>query len=214
MYRTKQRILCIFSALFFFPFLLLQTTALQAESLGFLKRNQIITNLADALINHLPSCFERQNTRTSSSEIKILKGVSAPFDGDEWDVGKGERYVCMQQPFHLLAVIHILVPFEPSKLTFDTVKLKARGVRIIAQEDKLFGDPGILLRVMQSAHGTNFYKLMAIIGDSTQTVVISASCPEQDAPDCIENSFKRSVYFAKLIPKAPVVEAKPEPKKH
>ncbi|MBC8104014.1 MAG: hypothetical protein H7Z41_15685 [Cytophagales bacterium] len=105
-----------------------------------------------------------------------------------------------------VVVMRIPGPYAEVTRGFDTAALKARGITLVTKEDmKIDGLSGVLLNVTQEAHDIVFAKWIAAFGDPSQTILVTASFPQEQTRS-LSARLKASVLSARRDKK---VGAKP-----
>lgn len=79
-------------------------------------------------------------------------------------------------------ITEIPVPFSEISAGFTPEGLATRGMILLEKKDILLGShKGYLLHIRQEAYGSLFLKWLAVTGDEKDTVIITATFPEEQA---------------------------------
>lgn len=96
-----------------------------------------------------------------------------------------------------IVVTEMPAPYSQIASTFNTKKLKNRGMTLLRRQNfTIDGYEGQLLQVTQVAHFTTFTKWIAVFGDETETVMLVASLP-QEMENTLSKPLRDSLISAK-----------------
>jgi hypothetical protein len=112
-------------------------------------------------------------SRFPNAGVKIVQPqgftVAKSFDGFE-QASTGSSVV----------VLRIPGPFAEVTRGFTAEGLKSKGMSLQSkQEVTIDGKPGLLLNLTQSAHRATFRKWIVALGDPSQTILVTASFPQE-----------------------------------
>ena len=95
-------------------------------------------------------------------------------------------------------VLMIPGPYSEVSSAFTTAEMKTRGMNLQSKKDiDIDGLPGMLVNVTQSAYGIEFGKWIALFGDDSKTITVTATFPKS-REDELSGQLKSTVLTAKL----------------
>ena len=95
-------------------------------------------------------------------------------------------------------VVMIPGPYSEVSSGFTTAQMKTRGMNLQSKENiDIDGLPSVLMNVTQSAYGIEFGKWIAVFGDDSKTIIITATFPKS-REDELSGQLKSTVLNTKL----------------
>jgi hypothetical protein len=156
------------------------------------------------------------------SVITIILLLASPLMAEEPVQVKGTRVTMTPPPgfvradifngFQLkektatIMVVELPAPYAAATAGFTKEGLEARGMTLLEKSEVTVGGmPGLLLKIAQKAHGTDFEKWTLATGSKDFTIVINGSYPVEYSKE-LSLPVKNSLLSAQLSGKAPAVK--------
>jgi hypothetical protein len=158
-----------------------------AVEVDIIKRFNMIQSLMKIKIQ-LPEGFFLNPKRSDDVNLALSEPVS--FRGD---LVRAIRYSHERYPFASIALTSYFKKYTPDMITMSEDKEKR--IKLIGMEHKTHGESGLILHVMQWAHGRWFEAWIAIFGNRRQTAVISGVFP-QEYGQVLSRIMRRTVEYA------------------
>ncbi len=160
---------------------------LTSVELGTTIQSKAIASLPHQVVSWLSS---QEYTAVQGTKISLIKPdgftVAVNFSGfQQLDTGA--------------SILVTEIPGSYSQITagFTAENLKTRGMTLLSKEDvTIDGYSGQLLKVTQVANSTTYLKWIAVFGDETEIILITATLPQQ-LEKSLSQRLQKSVLSAK-----------------
>lgn len=103
-------------------------------------------------------------------------------------------------------VTEMPIPFDAATSAFNQAGLESKGMKLISKDPTTSGDyKGFIIEVKQSAYGVEFDKWINVFGDSSITVLVTATFPAR-LNDAFSEKLKNAVLSARFDAGAKILE--------
>lgn len=103
-------------------------------------------------------------------------------------------------------VTEMPIPFDAATSGFNQAQMETKGMKLISKEPAESGSyKGFIMEVRQPAYGVDFDKWINVFGDSSMTVLVTATFPLSQA-ETLSKKMKESVLSARFDANAKALE--------